>query len=269
MTGFRFKKAGVLLLAVCAVMAAAFVFLSSAAFADSPAPLSPDDLKKVTSWIAHEIADSRQPYCYRDSYGRGVGKPMICSAGYAEDAGLCYTPCKDGYKGVGPVCWQSCPHGFRDDGAYCAKPKAYGRGAGYPWKFGDDLNDKGMRRRCLKAHPEGCEKSGAIFYPKCKEGFHAVGCCVCSPNCLNGQKDIGVSCAKKSYGRGVGKPLSRCPEGQDKDAALCYPQCKSGYHGVARYAGRTAPLAASIAGPAARQTKIPAYRIPPKWWSPP
>ena len=89
MTGFRFKKTGVLLLAVCTATAAAFVFLSSTAFADSPAPLSSADLKKVTSWIAHEVADSRQPYCYRDSYGRGVGKPMICAAGLAEGAGLC------------------------------------------------------------------------------------------------------------------------------------------------------------------------------------
>jgi len=215
-------------------MIVAVIMLSSIEFAEgAPQPaLSSGDLQKVTAWIASEVSHYHQPYCYRQSYGRGVGKPMHCAAGQAEDAGLCYTPCQPGYKGVGPVCWQSCAPGFRDDGAFCAKPGPYGRGAGYPWKFGDGLNDNGMRRRCNKANPQGCEKNGLIYYPKCREGFHAVGCCICSPNCPRGQTDIGVSCAKKSYGRGVGKPLSTCPTGQDKDAALCYPQCRSGYHGV-------------------------------------
>ncbi len=81
-------------------------------------------------WIANEVSRARQPYCYRDSYGRGVGAPMKCKAGQAEDGALCYTPCDSGYNGVGPVCWQSCAPGFRDDGAFCAKPAAYGRGAG-------------------------------------------------------------------------------------------------------------------------------------------
>ncbi len=204
----------------------------SPAQAELPPALSSGDLQKVVAWIAQEVAHRRQSYCYRDSYGRGVGKPMICKEGQQQDAGLCYTPCQSGYKGVGPVCWQSCPSGFRDDGAFCAKPKPYGRGVGYPWKFGDKLNDHGMRSRCEKAHPEGCEKNGLIFYPKCREGFHNVGCCICSPNCQLGQTDIGVSCAKKSYGRGVGKPLSTCPSDKEQDAWLCYPRCRDGYHGV-------------------------------------
>jgi len=215
-------------------MIIAFFMMSTMAFAEgdlSPA-LSSGDLQKVMKWIAQEVSNSRQSYCYRESYGRGVGKPMQCASGQDQDAGLCYTPCKSGYKGVGPVCWQHCESGYRDDGAFCAKPGPYGRGAGYPWKFGDGFNDKGMRKRCEKDHRQGCEKYGAIFYPKCRSGYHAVGCCICSPNCPPGQTDIGVSCAKKSYGRGVGKPLSTCPSGQDKDALLCYPKCKSGFHGV-------------------------------------
>ena len=215
-------------------MIIAVIMLSSVTSAqgDLPPALSSGDLQKVVMWIAQEVSNSRQPYCYRDSYGRGVGKPMKCAAGQQEDAGLCYTPCQSGYKGVGPVCWQSCPSGFRDDGAYCAKPGPYGRGVGYPWKFGDGFNDHGMRSRCQKANPQGCEKNGLIYYPKCREGYHAVGCCICSPNCLLGQTDIGVSCHKKSYGRGVGKPLSTCPSDEDKDAWLCYHKCRSGFHGV-------------------------------------
>ena len=39
-------------------------------------------------------------------------------------------------------------------------------------------------------------------------------------------------CWLGTYGRGVGTPLDTCPEGQDKNGALCYPQCQSGYNGV-------------------------------------
>ena len=178
-------------------------------------------------------ASSISNFCWKNSYGRGAGKPLTqCSGNLQKSGALCYPKCKSGYTGVGPVCWQKCPSGFRNDGAFCAKPKSYGRGAGFPWKFGDAMNDKGMRKRCEKRHGKGkCEKHGAIFYPKCRHGFHAVGCCVCSPNCVAGQKDIGVSCAKKSYGRGIGKPL-KCASGLEQNGALCYKKCKAKYTGV-------------------------------------
>jgi hypothetical protein len=122
-----------------------------------------------------------------------------------HDAGLCYPKCASGMKGVGPVCWQQCPSGYSDHGVGCTKPAAYGRGAGYPWKFGDALNDNGMIARCEAAQGRGrCEKNGLIYYPKCKAGFHNVGCCVCSPDCPSGMGDSGATCLKKSAGRGVG-----------------------------------------------------------------
>jgi hypothetical protein len=134
-----------------------------------------------------------------------VANDHSCPYGADWNASLCYPSCKDGYKGAATMCVPGCPAGFRDDGLYCAKPKSYGRGAGYPWKFGDGTNDKGMFRRCEKAHGKGkCQKNGAIVYPKCKRNFHAVDCCVCSPDCPSGTTDIGVSCQKKTYDRGVG-----------------------------------------------------------------
>jgi len=171
----------------------------------------------------------------KPSYGRGAGVvPKVCKPGQELDAGLCYEDCKDGYDGVGPVCWQDCPSGFRDDGAFCAKPQPYGRGAGYPWELGDtafDLTE--ARQRCERDHGKGkCEQDGLIFYPKCKAGFHNVGCCVCSPNCTNGMTDIGVSCAKKSYGRGAGSVPTRCQNGMEYDAGLCYTPCRDGFDGV-------------------------------------
>jgi hypothetical protein len=170
----------------------------------------------------------------KPSYGRGAGVPPTDCGSKVMDAGLCYDRCRDGYKGVGPVCWQSCPSAFRDDGAFCAKPQPYGRGGGYPWQFGDaPFSLDGARARCERDHGAGrCEQDGAIIYPKCRAGFHAAGCCICSPNCVDGMNDIGVSCAKKSYGRGVGTVPTRCQGGMQMDAGLCYQPCKPDFNGV-------------------------------------
>jgi hypothetical protein len=169
----------------------------------------------------------------KNSYGRGVGIAMICAPNEQQDGALCYPKCREGYQGVGPVCWQACPAGFRDDGAFCAKPEPYGRGAGYAWHVEDGFSDAGMFNRCDAEQGKGnCEKSGAIVYPRCRAGFHATGCCICSPNCPSDMPDMGVSCTKGSYGRTAGTPLHACPEGYEKDGALCYPLCKPKYKGV-------------------------------------
>lgn len=43
-----------------------------------------------------------------------------------------YPKCAEGYTNWDCcVCATECPDDFRDDGLYCAKPGAYGRGAGY------------------------------------------------------------------------------------------------------------------------------------------
>ena len=43
--------------------------------------------------------------------------------------------------------------------------------------------------------------------------------------------DIGISCAKESYGRTAGTPLT-CAPGEEYDAGLCYPPCDYGADGV-------------------------------------
>jgi len=43
--------------------------------------------------------------------------------------------------------------------------------------------------------------------------------------------DIGVSCAKKSYGRTAGTPLT-CAPGTEMSGALCYPPCEDGTKGI-------------------------------------
>lgn len=171
--------------------------------------------------------------CWTESRTRGAGTfPNICGPNEDLDAGLCYPKCQAGYVGVGPVCWKSCPPGYRDDGTFCAKPAAYGRGAGYPWKFGDGLNLDGAKARCEKENRQGCEKYGEIMYPKCSEGFSPAGCCICSPVCPAGFVDIGVSCTKPSYGRGAGTVPKNCPAGKVNQAGLCYVPCPAGFNGV-------------------------------------
>lgn len=72
----------------------------------------------------------------------------------------------------------TCPEGFKDTGLHCLKPKAEVRGVGSMTECKD------------------CEKCGLLYYPKCKVGFHAVGCNICSPDCPKDMKDIGISCQK-------------------------------------------------------------------------
>jgi len=223
---------------------------------------------------SEEANRSRGDYCYRHSDTRGVGViPIACNPSLPDhQAGLCYKPCPEGYKGVGPVCWtvdkvsiprgagvipvgcptthpvlegglcyqackpvwtaksaticyQDCPAGYRDDGLYCGKT-TYGRGAGYV------IWDKA---KCEKEDPDvGCERKGALWYPRCKPGFEMTTVNFCqTKGCPAGFSDIGVSCKKPSEGRGVGVPRNVCaPEVSDLDAGLCYKPCPEGYKGV-------------------------------------
>lgn len=124
---------------------------------------------------------------------------------------LLYPQCASGYVNWDCcICATQCPDGFGDTGLYCTKPSAYGRGAGYPlWQ----------KDKCNQEHQDvgGCEKNGALYYPKCKANYHNVGCCVCSPNCPDGWSDIGVSCKKpQQYGRGTGySVLFNCGKNND------------------------------------------------------
>jgi hypothetical protein len=122
--------------------------------------------------------------CYKAPYGRGAGRipdKKPCSA------------------------WNSA---YRDDGTSCWLD-TYGRGSGYAiWNEG----------KCKKENPAtGCEKWGAMYYPKCKSGYHNVACCLCEPN---GGPGIKVT-AFQRY---------QCRADEELNGALCYPKCNPGYH---------------------------------------
>jgi hypothetical protein len=212
-----------------------------------------------------------------------------CNGDQDHDGALCYPKCKPGYSGIGPVCWEQCKPGYVDDGAFCRKPiETYGRGVGrIPDKRGCDAGqrddgtscwldtygrgagripdkggcDAGQRDdgtscwedwKCAGGWDEinwglfgtsrtwnalkncggcGCikktlfdrqschddeEKNGALCYPKCKSGYHAVGCCLCEP-------DGGPGIKKTLFDRQF------CHDDEELNGGLCYPKCKEGY----------------------------------------
>ena len=146
------------------------------------------------------------------SQGGSFAPPNQCHDEHGDEErdelhGICYQKCQPGFLGLADQCWMHCPPGFATDGAFCHKPKAVGRG-------------QGSVRRC-----QGCEKWGMLWYPKCDQGYYAFACCVCSPKCPDGMPDVGISCTKKSSGRGIGKPMI-CDPRYEQSGLLCYPKCE-------------------------------------------
>ncbi|KXZ51351.1 hypothetical protein GPECTOR_13g839 [Gonium pectorale] len=136
--------------------------------------------------------------------------------------GLCYPECSGGYDGRGPLCVQPCPERFKDLQAACGKPDVYGRGVGYPLWQAD---------RCRADHPQGCDRWGLLYYPRCRDGFGAWGCCLCTPPCPDGMKELGPVCGRDTYGRGVGK-VPGCEADKEQDATqLCYDKCSPAFSG--------------------------------------
>lgn len=152
---------------------------------------------------------------------------QTCPDGYVLQDGMCYKPCKAGYSGAATMCVPDCPPGYRNDGLYCYKAGSrgttYGRGVGripdancdpgwtlrgggalswcdngafWPW----DLKTQNSNKSC----GDNEEMYGGLCYPKCDAGYHADGCCLCSQDCPPGMIDIGISCQKQTYDRGVG-----------------------------------------------------------------
>ena len=235
------------------------------------------------------------PKCNSGYNGAGPVCWQVCPSGYRDDGAYCAKPAAYG-RGTGRAPDKGpCPEGQRDDGTSCwedLKVKTEDKGHyNYSWGCGTNVipcydGTKVCKNDCyrtwivkLVTTSTGCgcikktlfdrqscreneDRNGAFCYPKCNSGFHAEGCCICSPDCPPGfGADIGVSCTKKSYGRGAGEIL-QCPSGYVPDetggpAGLCYRACKSGYHGVGPVCWQTCTngLVPCGAGCAASQTE--------------
>jgi hypothetical protein len=231
--------------------------------APNPVKLTPAQVKSISEELIKSIVkaqvdeQNRPEACWRDSYGRGVGKIPDCGPSQTKSGLLCYPKCgsdrraRSGttYKNVAGVCWQQCPSGFRDDGVFCRKNRTeYGRGAGYgviPFK---EWDDSGAFKRCEKDHGRGqCEKHGLVVYPKCDPGYTNVGCCICKlkdDQCRRAGLDSGSvlalgSCKKHSFV--VLPEKGGCSGNRENDAGLCYPRCQPNYKGVGPVCWATCP----------------------------
>lgn len=175
-------------------------------------------------------------FCWKDSYDRGAGKvPETCQPTQDKIGLLCYTKCPEGTARFAFDCQSVCPSTFSDQGLYC-RLSEYTRIA-YTMQFSDGFNTKAALKRCELDHGVGnCEKVGAIYYPKCKSGFSAFGCCICRPNPPNCasynllQGPDSLTCAKKII-TGQGS-AAICNAEEESCYGLCYSFCKAGYHGV-------------------------------------
>ena len=127
--------------------------------------------------------DSTAPsasFCWKESYGRGVGGlPGGCPKDKEKMGLMCYDKCKPKFSAVAFVCWADCDPGYNNDGLTCRSPKplhtyvrhSYGRGIG------------------------SYETQAGLCYHKCKKGFVVIGP-VCWGKC--GGKlpfDCGAGCA--------------------------------------------------------------------------
>ena len=59
-------------------------------------------------------------FCWKDSYGRGVGTvPNSCARGQERIGLLCYDRCPSGMVRFGLDCHSVCPSGMQDQGLFC------------------------------------------------------------------------------------------------------------------------------------------------------
>ncbi|CAK4457380.1 unnamed protein product [Aphanomyces euteiches] len=173
-----------------------------------------------------KLFDAQPKVCCRCLIGRGVGTipDVKCEDGEENILGLCYPVCKNDFESVlGFICRKKgCGgvDGAVDMGISCTKPAAYGRGVGH---IHED--------KCKSQNSQGCEKNGLLWYPKCKAGYHAFGCCVCTPDCPAGFNDDGAYCRKESYTR-AGTIRSVCPADKVNSVGLCYKPCEAKQDGL-------------------------------------
>ena len=79
------------------------VFGENFYFYEDQPTISKDEALAVINWIKTEVTQLRTPFCWKRSYGRGVGKPLSRCPDHKEKIGaLCYTPCPVSDFGPGP-----------------------------------------------------------------------------------------------------------------------------------------------------------------------
>jgi len=145
-----------------------------------------------------------------------------CDPTKENDAGLCYTRCRDGYRGVGPVCWaksenigigtpiglEPCPNGWYTEGLICRNPIVCDpidtHGSPWPWKWtGGGCHGGELKGRLdgggICPGPGGgndhVDRIAGLCYRKCPKEL---------PNHIPGMPYLCYKGGELAYGRGVG-----------------------------------------------------------------
>ncbi|GFH55030.1 hypothetical protein CTEN210_11506 [Chaetoceros tenuissimus] len=190
--------------------------------------MSDEDIASVMKWIAAEVGMVKNPFCWKDSYGRGVGtlpgRVSDCPSGYTNNGLTCgrgsddiWAPskvadCPSGYTNMGYTCFRGtddisapsrvadCPSGYTNMGLTCHK-----------WWWPHTLSGGPSRFTC----PSGYFKSSISHrcHKNCPEGYTNTG-----ETCHRGPSSLGMS-------------SMTCPEGyfQSKATARCHKLCPPGY----------------------------------------
>ncbi len=166
-----------------------------------------------SGWAGTETLTHCQHHTIYSTVGANpsLSIPKSCPPGKTEYAGLCYNAPSGWHVTAPGFIGRKCPSGWRDDGTACWKDMhTYGRGVGYV------LWDEDV---CRRKHGR-CEKNGLMWYPVCKPGYKARGCCLCERSPQRTSKSV------KSE---IGTLPNGCPAGRVLKGRLCYPACKAGY----------------------------------------
>ena len=175
--------------------------------------------------------------CWIDTYGRGTGRPRDgnCPSGWRNDGITCYEPisCDPVVTNCNPTYWDNCcSRSWGCDWDGC-KTKLGPFCIGEWVNCSNDHNCNGCLKggectttggacRGGKTQPTtySCnndeEMNGLLCYPKCRPGYHSVGCCLCEP-------DGGPRITKNAFDREVCPPPGK-PDYRKKIGSLCYYQ---------------------------------------------
>mmetsp|Transcript_4909 Transcript_4909/g.16480 ORF Transcript_4909/g.16480 Transcript_4909/m.16480 type:complete len:697 (-) Transcript_4909:92-2182(-) len=235
-----------------------------------------------TSAVNTEVSNSKvinTEYCWKDSYGRGVGvTPSHCPSHKETLAGgiICYDKCHNfgsNWYRFGYDCHQSCNSGWDDHGLLCHKAN-WGRGVGearcewQEWWAAADLGEsrstqpthqrkllggvvhavvQAVRKTKLVCGGSLCSRVGkqdclGLCYPPCPSSNpNWIGCNLCGASCSSYAGGIAPSCMK-GVKVSPGMEWATCPPGWDFDAGLCYQPCRKGFTGVGPVCWGDAPI---------------------------
>jgi hypothetical protein len=200
--------------------------------------ISAHDVTQVMDWIKAEMTKNIIPFCWKHSYGRGVGtipgRPADCPSKYTNDGLTCrlpphdlYSPsavanCPSGYTNDGLTCRlpphdlyspsvvANCPSGYTNDGLTCRRPP---KDTSSPSKVANcpaDYTNTGLT----------CFRGLETYSKYCTTIFKTF-------SCKSGYVDMGCHCHRDAHSLGLGSMT--CPAGYSKGEPFvgrCYKRCE-------------------------------------------